>query len=812
MKIKQRLLIFYGFMFVAWIIFGSNASNPPNAHTNAPFDQFCTQCHGGGQFNATLEITGIPSMVDAGQTYPVTFTATATQGSPNRAGFQLVSVFDSNNENAGDLIASGSGVGTNTTNGREYIEHRGARNFNGGTVSWTFDWIAPNGPDGATIIMYYACNLTNGNGSTSGDRPISGSTSFILNADSAPLVAGISNQVNVSCNGDNDGSATADASGGVPPYTYAWSNGSTASTASALSAGNYMVTITDANMDNAIASVTINEPQVLSSSVDPADVLCNGDNSGAAVANPTGGTTPYSYSWSNGANTKTISNLTAGSYQVTITDANNCTTTRMATISQPDALEIEVTGTDESAPMSGDGTAMVSASGGTSPYEYLWSNGQSTRSISDLEPGTYSVTVSDGNGCMEIGMFTVQSLECSLQATISANNPSCFGASDGSAAVMVSGALEPVSYLWSNGQTTSEAINLTAGVYDVTVTDAGECETIVAVMIDDPQEIEVNFIVDQPSCPDASDGSVTANVAGGTAPYMYNWTDGAATNQISSISPGTYHLSVTDINGCEITDSVELISTDTLAPILVAQAGTIFLDSSGVAGIPLELPFVGGTDGCGIDSIWSTPSVFDCSTTGEQELTFIAADASGNQSQVTIIATVRDTIRPVFVTCVEDIEADSGSVINYLMPEATDNCGIDSFALTEGLPSGSVFPSGETKVSYMAMDASGNYECCSFFVRVGGTVASVDKEFSEAILLFPNPVGDKLQIKLPENTGAQAVEVSILTVSGQEVLQTRIIDNSSENIEINMTSISPGVYLTRIISEKRVGVRKIIKK
>lgn len=809
MKLKYRIFIFYGILFVTWMIFGSNASNPPNAHTNAPFDQFCTQCHGGGQFDGTISITGIPAMVDAGQTYQATFTATVTQGSPSRAGFQLVSVFADGNANAGNLVANGNGVGTNSSNGRVYVEHRGARNISGGTVSWNFSWVAPNGPDGATITMYYACNLTNGNGSTSGDRPISGSTSFILNADSAPLVAGISNQINVSCNGDNDGSATADANGGTPPYSYQWSNGGSAATITSLSAGNYTVTISDANMMMASASVTITEPPALGSTMTTMQIECHGGASGSATANPSGGTSPYRYNWSNGASTRTINGLAAGSYQVTITDANDCTTTDMVQISEPPQLNLDVTGTDESAPMAGDGTATVVVSGGTAPYSVEWSTGATSTSIMNLSAGSYSVTVTDANDCEAIGMVAIQGVECNLQSTVSIVPPSCFGTLDGSAQVVVTGAQQPVSYDWSDGQTTSEAVNLGAGMYDVTISDAGGCQTIMAVMIGEPEQISVQFIPQQPSCPASSDGSVIANVSGGTAPYVLAWSDGSNSTTLSGVSAGIYPLVVTDANGCERTDSIVLTAQDSIQPLLVSQPGTVFLDSTGSGQIPLELPFVGGTDACGIDSIWSVPSNVDCSLPGELEVTYHAMDGSGNESQVTSTVTLRDTIKPVFLTCVDDIEADSGTTITYVLPEATDNCGVDSFALTEGLPSGSVFPPGETKVSYMATDASGNYACCSFFVRIGNTVPTVDHEFSQKISISPNPVDQQINIHFSGLRG-QPERIVIFSSWGQEILQVRG-SRMDGPVILDATSLAPGMYYAQILMGGKIGVRKFLK-
>ncbi|MCB0686395.1 MAG: T9SS type A sorting domain-containing protein [Saprospiraceae bacterium] len=807
---KYRILSLYAGIFIAWIIFGSNASNPPNAHTNAPFDQFCTRCHSpSGAFDGTLEVSGIPATVNAGETYSATITITATQGSPVRGGFQLVTVFSSNNSNAGNITTSGTSVGTSSSGGRQYLEHRGAKNFSGNTVSWDFDWTAPDGPDGAMITMYYAGNLTNGNGGSSGDKPISDHTSFILSGSNTPLVAGISNQVNVSCNGDNNGSATVDPSGGTPPYTYNWSNGTTNATASALSAGTYGVTVTDVNSMTASTSVSIDEPETLTVSINGEDALCHGDASGSATANAAGGTASYRYAWSNGKSTRTISDLAAGSYQVTVTDDQNCTAIENIQINEPTELQLTISSTDESAPMSSDGTAMVSASGGMSPYSYQWNTGSTGSTLQNLASGTYSVTVSDANQCEAIALTTVQGMECILEATINTSSISCFGASDGSASVVSN--VQSVTYKWSDGQTTAEASGLSAGMYDVTITDQNGCEKILATMITEPDSLTLEFTTTDPSCIDQTDGSVEVIIHGGTGPYTIAWSDGQDQPTISNLGVGTYHVTITDSSSCQYSDSTLLIVQDTIAPILVSQPGTIYLDSMGQATVPLQLPFVGGTDDCGIDTMWSVPNQFSCTPSGEQDVTYFARDGSGNIREEIQKITVLDTIRPVFSSCVEDIEADSGSVIEYELPVAFDNCGIDSFALAEGLPSGSVFPPVETKVSYMAVDASGNYECCSFFVRIGGTVSSIDQAFSNQITIYPNPVENELQIEVSA-LNKPGLRVQIFSIDGDKIREYKSLEKTSTTIRVPMQNIKTGMYFVRIISEAKIAVRKIIKK
>src|SRR5205807_371901 len=161
---------------------------------------------------------------------------------------------------------------------------------------------------------------------------------------------------------------------GTSPFTYSWSNGATTASLSGLSAGSYSVTVTDANSCNATGSYTVTEPAVLAANVTGTNVSCNGGTNGTAASSPSGGTSPYTYSWSNGATTASLSGLSAGSYSVTVTDAHSCVATGSYTVTQPAVLAANVTGTNVSCNGGTNGTAASAPSGGTSPYTYSWSN------------------------------------------------------------------------------------------------------------------------------------------------------------------------------------------------------------------------------------------------------------------------------------------------------------------------------------------------------------------------------------------------------------------------------------------------------
>ncbi|MCJ8166670.1 Ig-like domain-containing protein [Pontibacter sp. E15-1] len=228
-----------------------------------------------------------------------------------------------------------------------------------------------------------------------------------VNRAAPPFTASITAQTNVSCNGGSNGSATVTPSQGTAPHTYSWSpSGGTSATATGLAAGVYTVTVRDANALTTTANATITQPTALTTTASQANVSCNGGADGSATVNVTGGTAPYTYSWSNEATTASITALTAGAYSVTVTDANGCSANRSFTITQPDALQVSVAKTDATT-SGGRGAATASVSGGMSPYTYLWSNGAITATMSGLQQGTYTVYITDANDCTAQRQVTI---------------------------------------------------------------------------------------------------------------------------------------------------------------------------------------------------------------------------------------------------------------------------------------------------------------------------------------------------------------------------------------------------------------------
>jgi hypothetical protein len=197
-----------------------------------------------------------------------------------------------------------------------------------------------------------------------------------------------------------------------------------------------------------------------------------------------------------------------------------------------------------------DGTASVIATGGTAPYTYLWSNGETTASISGLTAGTYTVTVTDLNGCTANCSVTVQEPGCNLSANATGTNVSCNAGTDGTAAATASGNLVPVTYLWSNGETTASITGLVAGTYTVTVTETPTCTAVASYTVTEPTLLDAACTKTDATTIGGAEGTASVIATGGTAPYTYLWSNGETTASITGLTAGTYTVTVTDLNGC----------------------------------------------------------------------------------------------------------------------------------------------------------------------------------------------------------------------------------------------------------------------
>jgi len=512
-------------------------------------------CNGGN--NGTASVS--PSGGTAGYTYLWNTTSTASSISGLTAGTYSVTVTDSKGcsvvKSTTVSQPTALSVSTSQTNVSCFGGNNGSAtvSVSGGTPSYTYSW--SNSQTTAT-----ASGLTAGTYTVTIKDANNCSTtrSFTISQPTA-VTASISSQVNVSCSGGNNGTATVSPGGGSAPYTYSWSNTQTSQTATGLSAGTYTVTVRDANSCSATTSVTISQPSALSVSISKTNVLCNGGSTGSATANPSGGTAGYTYSWSNSQTTQTISGLAAGTYTVTVRDANNCSTTSSVTITQPSAVAASISASSNVSCYGGNnGTATAAGSGGTSPYTYSWSNSQSTQTATGLTSGTYTVTVRDANNCSSTTSVTINQ-PTQIAVSMSQNNVACNGGNTGTATATPSGGTPGYTYSWSNTQTTQTATGLTSGTYTVTVRDANNCSITSSVTITQPTAVSASISSStNVSCNGGSNGSATVSASGGTPSYTYTWSNSQTTATATNLAAGTYTVTVKDNNNCSTTTSITI--------------------------------------------------------------------------------------------------------------------------------------------------------------------------------------------------------------------------------------------------------------
>ncbi len=280
---------------------------------------------------------------------------------------------------------------------------------------------------------------------------------------------------------------------------------------------------------------------------------------GQATANPTGGTPPYTFSWSNGGTTQAIQNLAFGNYTVTVSDASLSTKSATGMVTQPNNIAASMPTTPQFCSLVPDGTAKCIPSGGTMPFTFVWSNGISAQQVNQLLAGTYTVTMTDSKGCTKQKSTQVEdATDEGLSTSVSATPTSC-SYDVGEAYIWLMSGIPPFQYQWSNGDTIPFIENLAAGAYTVSVIDANGCSATDTVLVIDRGLMVENSMFSYTPCGYAS-GMATADPVDGTPPYQFQWSNGETTQTIDSLAGGIYTATVTDATGCSGTVSVYVFS------------------------------------------------------------------------------------------------------------------------------------------------------------------------------------------------------------------------------------------------------------
>jgi SprB repeat len=568
-----------------------------------------------------------------GGTSPYTYSWTGTTNTTNNptgltAGFYTVTVTDNNgcNKSATYEVTLILPL-TATINQTQQISCFGGSNANlaalpsGGRPPYTYLWST-----GATTNTL--SNLGIGNYSvvvTDSNTPQS--TTFTANYNvtqpATAISASITAQTNVSCFGNNSGTATVAGAGGTGTYTYSWTNSSNATigtptaTITGLIAGTYYCKVKDANLCETIKTIVITQPSaaLASNLVSSTNVNVFGQSTGSIIINVTGGTTPYTFAWSNGATTQNLSTIPAGTYSVTITDNKGCTTSiNSIIITQPNLLSCTINETSpNSIRCNGDTTGSLTATttGGTGSYTYVWKkngvlipNGI-TNPISNLTVGVYELTVSD-NFTSKVVSYTLNQPTV-LSGTFTTVAASCNGGANGSITINPTGGTPPYSYSWFNGSTAQTQNGLSAGNYVVSIKDANLCESgLLSGTIQPGGGINLNAVVVNGTCNSNSFGSISfapSRSNGTTNGFSISWTNPLYTGFTqNNLVPATYAGSITDtINNCVIPFSYTITGA---TPIIVNLGNDVMLCS----GQSIEID--GTNTGTGLNYSWTSTNGF----------------------------------------------------------------------------------------------------------------------------------------------------------------------------------------------------------
>jgi len=556
--------------------------------------------NGGYNISCNGAATGAATVVAAGGTVPYTYVWAPTGGtnataSNLTAGTYTVTVTDNKGCVSTKTITLSQPLSltasiSSQTNVLCFSNSTGAAtvSVSGGTLPYTYSWnstpiqtasTATNLAAGTyTVIIRDANNCST-------------STNVSITQPAAALSSTISSQTNVLCRGNATGSAAINTLGGTLPYSYSWNTTpiQTAATAINLQAGNYVATVTDANLCQTTVPVTITQPATnLSATItSQTNVLCFGNATGAASVNATGGTPGYTYSWTTSPvqTTSTASGLTAGTYACTVRDLNSCSFTVQAVITQPSAVLSSSISSQTNVLCRGNatGVATISSIGGTAPYSYSWTpTGGTASTATNLTAGTYTCTVRDANNCTNAVIVSItQPATIVSSSLISQQNVLCFGASTGSATITASGGVTPYTYSWSpSGGLAATATNLVAGTYTCTVRDANNCTAIVAVAITQPSAALSSSIATSTNvlCRNNATGAATVNATGGSGSYSYSWNSVPVqtTPTASGLAAGNYTVTVTDNNGCVVPVTSTVSITQPAAVLSATSTSPLF--------------------------------------------------------------------------------------------------------------------------------------------------------------------------------------------------------------------------------------------
>jgi len=605
--------------------------------------------------------------------------------------------------------------------------------------------------------------------------------------------------------------ATLTASGGV---TYQWTADpsiagplNTASVSACPAATTvYHVQVTDANGCIGNDSVTVFvAPTILSVNAISTNVTCFNACDGTGSAAASGGYPPYVYTWSNALTGANISNVCAGSYTVTVTDAIGCSATASITITQPPVLDVQATNISTANCGQNDGSVTISITGGTPAYLIQWSTGGTGLTENFLPPGQVCVTVTDANGCDTMVCFTVPNTPGATASIVSFNNVSCFSACDGDATATGVGGTQPYGYSWNTApvQNTATASNLCPGTYTVLMTDAAGCTASTTVTITEPPLLTVIAGTSATICIGQS-ANLTAAGQGGTPAYQYAWTDGVnnwtiANPTVSPTVTTTYTVIVTDANLC--ISAPQMVTITVNPPLTVNASATQVVCQN----TQVNLSAVAG-GGNGVYTYTWTPGPLSgpnitVTATATQQYTVTVADGCGTPvAQDTVSVIINPAPVPTFTT-VQPAQGCEPLCLDFV--NTTPNTATQVWTFGNNIGTSTANP------AQFCFNTAGNYDVqLTVTDNIGCTGTTTMLNY---VTVYPNPVADFSSNPNPATELNNIVQFTDLSTGAVSWIWSFGFDDSASVLQNPMyTFDSVGIFPIQLIVTNSYGCQDSI--
>jgi hypothetical protein len=609
------------------------------------------------------------------------------------------------------------------------------------------------------------------------------------------------------CYGDKNGSFTATATGGTNPYTY-----STGPVVNDLPAGNYPVKVTDGHgcMANTIA--VVNTPAELLIDGIITTPTRHGSTDGSIAVTITGGTAPYTKSW-----TDPLTDLPAGIYTLDVTDAYGCTATATFNVVEPEPLTLSITlAKGISCHGLSSGILNAGIAGGVEPYTINWSNNEHTATMNNLPAGKYDVTVTDKSGVVVNGTYTITEPPL-LQLSLSATDVSCGGESDGAVISTTTGGVTPYTYQWNTSATTADLIHLDGGVYTLHVTDDNGCILSSSATVYAPNALEMTPAIVAPICNGDANGSIALSTTGGQPPYSYQWKTGEQSEILSNLKAGSYTVRMTDITGCILNRTYTL----TEPAALTIDLGT---DRTLCAGQSLSLD---ATIPGGVHYAWTSDNGFTATTSS------VTIDATGTYNVLATdnigcqaadhIHIIKDDLEigADFLLSTESYTGETVIAVNISQPSPDK--------VDWQLPAAATILSQNDTMVEMTFRTAGHYVMTMTTGR-GDCIATASKDimvvdgldlptvntdhnslFKQAILR-PNPNSGQFYVDI-EVAADITVNYRLLNITQNRIVMQRrdvLTKDVVTAVSFDIPGLPTGVYALLIESPKEKKVLKVI--